>query len=302
MKVLVTGGLGFLGGHMITAYASLGHEVTCFDVDGGRQHPQAAHYVVGDLLSRHLNALDHAVEGHDLVVHCAANASVRGGVDHPALDLQQNLIGTSNLLEAMRQDTFRARLIFASSSAVYGNPTIVPTPEDAVTSEQTSMYGASKLAAEALISAYCHGFGLRATILRFAPLLGEGYHRGFVYDLWRKIRANPECVEVLGDGKQRKAYVYVKDAVQAALIADQNQTGPVGVFNVGNDSPVSVDEALNWICDELAATPKREYTGKSWAGDKPVTWLDATRIRALGWQPTVTIEDAVRRTVRSFHE
>ncbi len=290
VRALVTGGAGFIGSHLVDRLLVDGHHATVYDKVYG-----------GDLFDA--TTLGMALRGRDVVFHFAANASVRGGTDNPALDLEQNLIGTSRLLEAMRQ-TGVTRIAFASSSAVYGNTTVHPTPETAPFPIQTSLYAASKVAAEALISAYCHGFGMQATIFRFVPVLGEGYRRGHVYDFWRKLKADPTCIEVLGDGQQRKAYLHVSDVVEAILcgVTYRITAGQVDIFNVSGEETASVDDSLGWICEEMGVTPQRVYTYGSWAGDKPLTLLDGTKLRELGWQPKVSVRDAVVRTVRSFRE
>jgi UDP-glucose 4-epimerase len=304
MRALVTGGAGFVGSHLVEALLARGDEVAVFDktepISRYADIPNYAGvpYWTGDLLDGVPRA---ALEGQDIVYHFAANASVRGGTDHPSRDMEQNLIGTMNLLEAMRQTNVK-RIMFASSAAVYGDTTVIPTPEDCPMPVQNSLYGASKLAAEGLISAYCHGFGFEATIFRFVPLLGERYHRGHVRDFYDKLKADPLRIEILGIREQRNSYVYVKDAVAAvvAVVDKDHVRPPVEVFNVGNDETASVEDSLNWICDELDIYAKRHYTGQSWAGDNPriLSWARAKH--RLGWAPTVSIRDAVIRTVRSF--
>lgn len=280
MRALVTGGSGFVGRHLVDALVARGDEVVVWDeVDPVRRDVMWTRRFVRT----------------DVVYHFAANASVRNTAGAPVHDWRANVLLTSRLLEEMR-GRHKYRIVFASSSAVYGNTTVLPTPEDAPMPVQTSLYGASKLAAEALLQGYAETYGFNVTILRFVPMLGEGYHRGHVFDFYQKLRTDPRRIEILGDGQQRKAYVYVKDAVQAALLAGE------GVYNVGGAQLVSVDESLDVICDELGVRPERTYTGSSWAGDKRYTWLDTTRIERLGWQTIVTPHEAIRRTVRSFSE
>jgi UDP-glucose 4-epimerase len=164
---------------------------------------------------------------------------------------------------------------------------------------QTSLYGASKLAAEGLISAYCEGFGIQATIFRFVSILGERYSHGHVFDFYRKLQADPRRIEVLGNGKQRKSYLHVQDCIDAMLAAIDTDGPRVNIFNLGTDEFCDVDQSLSWICDELGLSPRRVYTGgeRGWIGDNPFIFLDCSRIRTLGWRPQVSIEQGVRRTL-----
>jgi UDP-glucose 4-epimerase len=196
------------------------------------------------------------------------------------------------------------RILFSSTGAVYGDAVDHPTPEDCPMPVQTSLYGASKLAAEGLISAYARAFGMQATIFRFVSILGERYTHGHVFDFYRKLLADPTTIEVLGDGRQRKSYLYVKDCVAAMLFALEQVREPVSIFNLGTDEFCTVDQSLGWICDELGLRPRRVYTGgdRGWVGDSPFILLDCARMRGLGWKPTVSIADAVRRTLRHLRE
>jgi UDP-glucose 4-epimerase len=246
-----------------------------------------------------------------MVVHLAGHATVRL-IDNPRMPIQSNVIGTQNVLEAMRFAGVQ-RLVFSSTSAVYGDTTTFPTPEDAPFPVQTSLYGASKIAAEALVSAYAQAFDMQATIVRVAPVLGEGYHRGHLWDFWNKLKQDQTRIEVQGDGQQRRSYVYVGDVVNALILATgggipEVTAAPVAndpvaaahIYNVGHYQSCTVNESLGWLCESLQIEPERVYTGTSWKGDKALTLLDCTRLMALGWTPQVSIKDAVLRTVASF--
>jgi len=304
MRVLVTGAAGFIGSSLVDRLLTLGHRVTGVDdlstgqvefLDEARAQ-RAFRLVWADLLN--LPALREAVEGHDLVVHLAANADVRYGTDHPRRDLEQNTIATHNVLEAMRATGVR-RLAFASTGSVYGEPSVFPTPEDCPFPVQTSLYAASKVAAEGLIGAYCTGFGMQAVIFRFVSILGERYTHGHVLDFYRKLLADPGAIDVLGNGQQRKSYLYVQDCVDAMLLAVERATEPVSVYNLGTDEYCSVNDSLGWICAELGVDPVHRYTGgeRGWIGDSPFIFLDCARIRALGWRPSLSIREAVVRTL-----
>jgi UDP-glucose 4-epimerase len=243
-------------------------------------------------------ALCKAVSSQDVVFHLAANADVRFGTEHPRRDLEQNTIVTHNVLEAVRLGNV-PRIVFSSTGSIYGEPNVFPTPEDCPFPTQTSLYGASKLAAEGLISAYASGFGLSAVIFRFVSILGERYTHGHVFDFFAKLRANPTTIQVLGNGRQRKSYLYVQDCIEGIMCAYRAEPGEVRIYNLGTDEYCRVDDSLSWICAELGLNPVREYTGgeRGWIGDSPFIFLDCTRIRALGWQPRVSIQDAVVRTL-----
>jgi UDP-glucose 4-epimerase len=302
---LVTGCAGFIGSNLVDRLLADGWQVTGYDnFSTGFAEFLAAATVIprftlvrGDLLDR--GQLEQAAAGAEIVFHLAANADVRFGTDHPGRDLEQNTIGTFNVLEAMRRAGAR-RIVFSSTGSIYGEHTTVPTPEDAPFPIQTSLYGASKLAGEGLIEAYCEGFGFSAVICRFVSILGERYTHGHVFDFTRQLLADPTVLAVLGNGQQRKSYLHVRDCVDAILFALENSTGPVGIFNLGLDTSIEVNQSIGWIVDELGVTPRLAYTGgdRGWIGDNPLIHLDTTRIRRLGWMPRVSIEAAVRRTVR----
>jgi UDP-glucose 4-epimerase len=252
--------------------------------------------VEGDV--RDTRRLGAALAGHDLVFHLAANADVRHGTEHPRRDVEQNTLATLSVLEAMRGSDVR-RIAFASSGSVYGEPERFPTPEDSPFPLQTSLYGAAKLAGEGLLGAYCSGFGFQGWVFRLASVLGERYGHGHVVDFVRGLHADPRRIEVLGDGRQRKSYVYVHDAVEAMLLAVARAAAPMNVFNVAREDCCSVDDSLGWICDRLGVAPERRYTGgpRGWPGDSPTIHLDVGRLQALGWRPRVGLREAVLRTV-----
>ncbi len=304
MRVFVTGCAGFIGSHLTDRLLAAGHSVVGWDdfstgqrefLAGALELP-AMHLVEGDILDR--DALAVAMHGCDLVFHLAANADVRYGTDHPRRDLEQNTIGTHNVLEAMRLAGVK-RIAFPSTGSVYGEPTVFPTPEAAPFPIQTSLYAASKLAAEGLIEAYAAGFGMQGLIFRFVSILGERYTHGHVFDFYRKLLADPNEIEVLGDGRQRKSYLYVQDCIDAMLLAVEKAREPVAVYNLGTDEYCTVDDSLGWICAELGVSPKHRYTGgkRGWPGDSPFIFLDSSRIRHLGWRPTLSIREAVLRTL-----
>ena len=238
------------------------------------------------------------MNGCELVLHLAANADVRFGTNHPRRDLEQNTIGTWNVLEAMRQNEIR-RIGFASTGSVYGEAATIPTPEDCPFPIQTSLYGASKLAAEGMIAAYAEGFGMQAYIFRFVSILGERYTHGHIFDFLRQLLEHPEQLHILGNGQQRKSYLYVQDCVDAIQTALEKAPGKVNVFNLGTDEYCQVNDSARWICGHMGLSPQLTYGGgdRGWIGDNPFIFLDCNKIRSLGWKPKLTIEQAVIRTV-----
>ena len=238
------------------------------------------------------------MKGADFVFHFAANADVRFGLEHPRKDLEQNTIATFNVLEAMRANGIK-RIAFSSTGSIYGEATVIPTPESAPFPVQTSLYGASKLAGEGLIQAYCEGFGFQGYIFRFVSVLGQRYTHGHVFDFYRSLSKDPSRLRVLGDGRQRKSYIYVQDCIEAMLVATERAKDKVNVFNLGNDEYTELNGSIGWICERLGVKPSLDYTGgtRGWIGDSPFIFLDTKRIRSLGWKPRLTIREGVLKTV-----
>ena len=304
MRIAVTGGAGFIGSNLVDYLLRRGHHVVAFDnfstgrrefLESARQSP-AFTLVEGDTLD--LAALTAAFTGADFVFHLAANADVRHGTEHPRKDLEQNTIATYNVLEAMRAAGVR-RLAFSSTGSIYGEPEVFPTPEDAPFPVQTSLYGASKLAGEGLIAAYCEGFGFQAYIFRFVSLLGERYSHGHVFDFFHNLRRDPTELRVLGNGQQRKSYMYIQDCLDAMLLAIERATDKVNIFNLGTDEYCKVVDSIGWITAHMGVSPVLNFTGgeRGWIGDSPFILLDCRRIRALGWQPKLSIREGVTRTL-----
>jgi len=301
---VVTGCAGFIGSNLVDRLLAQGRQVVGIDnfstgqrrfLEAALRHP-SFRLVEGDLLDPAL--LNRAFKGADCVIHFAANADVRFGTEHPRKDLEQNTIATFNVLEAMRSNGIK-RIGFSSTGSVYGEAAMIPTSEDAPFPVQTSLYGASKVAGEALIAAYCEGFGFRAQIFRFVSILGERYTHGHVFDFYKQLREDPTHLRVLGDGKQRKSYLHVQDCIDAILLAMDRATDKVNIFNLGVDHYCEVNDSIGWICATLDVQPRIEYSGgdRGWIGDNPFIFLDTTRIRALGWQPKLNIREGVIKTV-----
>jgi UDP-glucose 4-epimerase len=309
MRCFVTGAAGFIGSSLVDRQLVAGHSVVGYDnfstgrrrfVEGALKSPNFR-LVEADLLDT--DALGSAIAGSDIVFHLAANADVRFGTHHPFKDIEQNTIATYNVLEAMRANGIK-KIAFSSTGSVYGEAKVFPTPEDAPFPVQTSLYGNSKVAAEGLISSYCEGFGFQGFIFRFVSILGERYTHGHVFDFYQKLLADPSQLEVLGNGKQRKSYLYVQDCIDAILLAIEHATDRVNIFNLGQNEYCEVDQSIGWICERLKLKPKLNYTGgeRGWIGDNPFIFLDCSRMRALGWAPKLSIRDGITATLEYIVE
>jgi len=302
--IVVTGCAGFIGSNLVDRLLESGIEVTGIDnfstgqrrfLERATAHPKFR-LCEGDLLD--LEFLKRSFDGAEVVIHLAANADVRFGTDHPRKDLEQNTFGTFNVLEAMRANGIE-RIVFSSTGSVYGEAAVIPTPEDAPFPVQTSLYGASKLAGEGLMAAYCEGFGMQALIFRFVSILGERYTHGHVFDFYAQLRRNPRRLRVLGNGRQRKSYLHVQDCIDAILLAMKKTQQRVSIFNLGVDAYCELNDSIGWICRTLGLSPELEYSGgdRGWIGDNPFIFLDTAKIRALGWRPNHSIEEGVVKTV-----
>jgi UDP-glucose 4-epimerase len=313
-KVFITGAAGFVGSNLVERLLDEGCEVVGWDNFSTGQQA----FIPGALATNKfqlkrgdnldLDGLTQAMAGCEFVFHLAANADVRFGLEDPNKDLQQNTVATFNVLEAMRTNGIK-RLAFSSTGSVYGEAAIFPTPEDAPFPVQTSLYAASKLAGEGMIQAYCEGFGFEGYIFRFVSILGERYTHGHVFDFYRQLMEHPDRLRVLGNGTQRKSYLYVRDCVAAMLHAIRSGSAASAkhrsvVYNLGADEYCTVRESIGWICSHLGLDPKLEFTEgeRGWVGDNPFIFLETKKIREIGWQQTLRIREAVLRTVDWLRE
>ena len=304
MRMLVTGGSGFIGSHLVERLLNEGHEVIVVDNFSTGQKAflndvissKQCQLISGDLLDEDfLNTVMRKVE---FVWHLAANADVRYGTKYPRRDLEQNTIATFNVLESMRKNGVR-NIAFSSTGSVYGDAPVIPTPEDCPFPEQTSLYGASKLACEGLVSAYCEGFDMHGWIFRFVSILGERYTHGHVVDFFGQLQNHPGQLNILGDGEQRKSYLYVHDCIDAMLVAIKVKQKRVEILNLGTDEYINVNDSVGIITSTLGFNPVRNYSGgdRGWVGDSPFIFLDCTRIRSLGWSPRHSIREGIIKTV-----
>jgi UDP-glucose 4-epimerase len=309
-RACVTGGAGFIGSTLADRLSADGVEVVVVDdFRSGRREFVAellkrpdTRLVEGDVLDGAL--LEEAFAGCDWIFHLQANADVRHGLEHPTRDLEQNTVATSTVLEAMRSVGV-SNIALSSTGSVYGEAHVFPTPEDAPFPLQTSLYAASKLAGEGLLSAYAHGYGFTSLIFRFVSVLGERYTHGHVVDFYRALKRDPSHLRVLGDGRQEKSYLYVQDCVSAILAAASahaTEAGSAHVYNLGTDETIVVDESVATIAAHLGLAPRVQHTGgrRGWTGDSPLIHLDCSRIRSLGWRPHLSIREAIVRTLDWF--
>jgi UDP-glucose 4-epimerase len=309
-KVFVTGAAGFIGSTLVERLLGEDSQVVAWDnfSTGQLEFLSAAgqengfKLIKGDNLN--LPGLTEAMAGCNLVFHLAANADVRFGLEHPSKDVQQNTLATFNVLEAMRANGIK-KVAFASTGSVYGEAKVIPTPEEAPFPIQTSLYAASKLAGEALISAYCEGYGFEGYIFRFVSILGERYTHGHVLDFFKQLLAHPDHLKVLGNGSQRKSYLYVNDCLDAMLHVMRLETAKsalhrAAVYNLGTAEYCQVNDSIGWICAHLGLKPRLDYSGgdRGWIGDNPFIFLDTKKIQATGWKPKLTIRDSIIRTLQ----
>ena len=304
-RVAVTGAAGFIGSTLVDSLLNQGIHVLGIDnfstgriefLKGALSNPRFT------LLNKDLYLDDNLVDqiiGLDAIFHLAANADVRFGPDHPGKDLEQNTITTHKVLEATRIAGVK-KFIFSSTGSVYGEAAVVPTPEDAPFPIQTSLYGASKLACEGLISAYAESFGIQAWIFRFVSILGPRYTHGHVFDFYKQLLKHPDHLDVLGNGHQKKSYLHVSDCINAIHAAVNQGTSPVNIFNLGVDGYCEVRDSIGWITNELSLNPQITFGSepKGWIGDNPLIHLDIKKMQKLGWVPKYSIEESVRETVQ----
>ncbi|MBS7654466.1 MAG: NAD-dependent epimerase/dehydratase family protein [Halobacteria archaeon] len=311
-KVLITGGAGFIGSHLVDALMNSNVNLCVFDnlSSGNLKNIKKwlgnsnFTFIKGDMLNP--NDMLDAVYGCEVVWHLAANPEVKVGVINPDIHFQQNILATFNLLEAIRKDGNVKTLLFASTSTVYGEASKLPTPEDYAPLVPISMYGSSKLSCEILITTYAHIYGFRAIIYRLANIVGPRSRHGVIYDFIQKLKRNPMELEVLGDGKQRKSYLYVSDCIKAMLIGFNKSIGHVEVYNVGSEDQIDVKSIANIVIEEMGLqNVKVKFTGgvdggKGWIGDVKNMLLDITKLKSLGWMPEHTSAESIRRTTKEL--
>ncbi|MGQ9719533.1 MAG: NAD-dependent epimerase/dehydratase family protein [Nitrososphaerales archaeon] len=311
MRALITGGAGFIGSSLSEVLANLGWNLNILDnlSSGSRDSlaslnsKKSVKLIVGDCTKK--ADVKKALTGVDVVFHFAANPEVRLELNDPRTCFKENVFATYVLLEEMRRS--RAHMmVFSSTSTVYGDARKIPTPEDYAPLEPISLYGASKLAGEALITAYSHTYGMEAVILRLANIVGPKSRHGVINDFISKLKENSKELEILGDGSQTKSYLFIDDCIEAILKAYKAKGTRVEVFNIGSEDQLEVKRIAKIVCDEMGLKGVRfNFTGgldggRGWKGDVKNMLLDTTKLRSTGWRPKHNSEEAVRRTMRDI--
>jgi len=308
MKYFVIGGAGSIGTVLVERILKeKGNMVTVFDnlTSGKLKHLEKFRkenqfsFVKGDILN--LRKLKHSMKQHDFIYHLAANPDIRLGSENTRLDFEINTVGTLNVLDAMIANNIK-KIAFMSSSAVFGIPNTIPTPENYGPCLPESFYGASKLACEGFISSYSVLYGLKAWIFRIANITGFPTTHGIIFDFYRKVRSNPDELEVLGDGNQKKSYLtnyMVVDGMQMVIKKTINEKSNVLLYNVGNNDAILVKDITKIFLNENSLLPQIKYTGGSggWKGDVPFMTLDISKIKKLGWEPNKTSKECIRDSV-----
>jgi UDP-glucose 4-epimerase len=309
---LITGGAGFIGSHLAEELLARGWAVRVLDnlstgsMENVLHLESNARFDFRNGYCQSIKDVQDAMKECDVVFHLAANREVRTGLTNTRVDLEQNVIATHNVLECMRRSETAKTLVFSSTSTVYGDAIIIPTPEDYGPLEPISLYGASKLACEALISAFCHMFALRAIIYRFANVVGARCNHGVVYDFIRKLKKNPKELEILGDGRQSKSYLLVDDCVEAFLFGLEHSEDLLKVYNVGSEDRINVTTIARVVVEEMGLRDVNfHYSGgvnggRGWKGDVKEMLLDVSKLKGLGWKPRHNSLESIRSTTRSL--
>jgi len=298
MKIIVTGGAGFIGSNITDYLVREGHEVTVVDnLSSGKKENihHDAQFIAKDLIKENITR---EIREHEAVFHFAADPDVRLSARTPLQSFNQNVIMTFKLLETCRKNKIK-HIVFSSTSTVYGEADKIPTPEN-YPCTPISNYGASKLACEAYLSSYAHSYGIKTTIVRYANIYGKRSRHGVMYDFYEKLKKNPKQLEILGDGKQTKSYLYVEDCVSGTITAFEKQDRIYDVFNIGSSEKNTVDEIAKKVSSNMKVKPKFSYTGgtRGWTGDVPLMMLDTKKIESLGWSQKISLSEGIKKYVK----
>ncbi len=304
-KALVTGGLGFIGSHLVDRLLQDEWQVVVLDNLHTGHRSNLAHQkdnphlrvIEGDV--RNLETVSKCSRGCDAVFHLAAHALMRVSVRNHRADLRHNIVGTLNVLEGMVTNRV-PDFIFASTSALYGEAEVTPTPET-YSGIQTSLYGAAKLAGEGYASAFSEFSPMKVWAFRFGTVLGERCRRGAIWDFTHKLLENPSELEILGNGKQSKDYLSVKDCIDGIMLGYERGSNRVNIFNLGLQEQTTVNKLADLVIEEMGLSKvRKKYTGgvRGWVGDNPVVYLSTEKIRRLGWKPKLSPAETIRLTAK----
>ena len=304
-KVIVTGCAGFIGSNLVDRLLRENYFVIGLDnLSTGQlrfiKKPLKNinfKFIKLDLLNT--KKLEKIFDNSEIIFHFAANADVRFGTLYPTKDLEQNTIVTSNILEAMRKKKVK-KIVFCSTGSVYGESKNIPTTEKDNFPIQTSLYGASKVACESLIEAYCEAYNMKAWIYRFVSILGDRYTHGHVYDFCNQLLKNKKTLKALGDGNQKKSYLHVNDCMDAIFIGIKKSKKKINIFNLGTEEVITVKDSIKVICNHFNISPKIYFSGgkRGWIGDSPFIYLNVKKIKNLGWKPKYSIKESLKSTIK----
>ncbi len=297
MKAVITGGAGFIGSRLAEELLKQQYDILIIDnlISGSKENiPKSAKFVKKDIVK---DDIANELEDADVIFHFAADPDVRSSAEKPEKSFNQNVVGTFNVLEACRKNDIE-RVVFASTSTVYGESETIPTPET-MPCEPISNYGASKLACESYVSSYSHSYGIKSTVLRYANIYGPPSTHGVIFDFYKKLKTNPRKLEILGNGKQEKSYLFIDDCISGTMIAFQKQKKEYDVFNIGSEIKHTVDEIAEQVCKNIGISPIFEYTGgeRGWVGDVKLMLLDISKLKDIGWKERTTFEQGVKEYI-----
>lgn len=309
-KFVITGGAGYIGGYMTIRLLQDGHIVKVIDKNPKNSSPLLStlndvnfSYLETDICNSNIES---DILGFDTIIHLASNTNAQIGYKNPNIDFQQGIFQTFKILEAMNSSKIK-RIIFSSSGTVYGNSTIIPTPESSSNLSPISIYGASKFASENLINAFCHMYNMKSWIFRIGNVIGKDCRKGVVFDLVEKLKKNPQLLDIMGDGEQSKDYVYIDDCIDAILYTYKKSNDKINLYNIGSDSSISVKEIAEIIIQEMKLNPKINYLGGpdgwkggGWEGDVTKVHLDTSKLKKIGWIPKLSAKEIVKHAIKDI--
>jgi len=305
MQFLITGGAGFVGSHLVDHLIKKGHNVKVYDnLSGGKYAFIKRHeknkkftFIKADL--QDIKALRKATKNIEMVYHLAANSDISKGITDPSIDYKQTISNTFNLLQCIKENRIK-KLFFTSGSGIYGDVGSIYTKENFGPLVPVSMYGASKLAAEAMIYAFSNFYGIQVWILRPANIIGPRLTHGVIFDFIENLKKNPDQLTILGDGKQSKSYLYALDVIKGIDLVTTKAKGKINIFNIASNSYITVNSIANIVCKEMNITPQKSWTGGKigWKGDVAKVRINNGKITQLDWKPQYNSKASVIKTVR----